>query len=75
MSKFIRSLIVMVGAIWAVTSLTQIAAPTFAQNDSRRQALPPTVLGEEEAYREDAKAYVAAFGGTIDEAVRLLKLQ
>ena len=29
----------------------------------------------EEAYLTDAEAYVAAFGGTIDEAVRRLKLQ
>lgn len=35
----------------------------------------PVVLSAEEAYREDAEAYVAAFGGTIDEAVGRLKLQ
>ena len=36
---------------------------------------PPVVRSAEEAYRTDAEAYVAAFGGTIDEAVRRLKLQ
>ena len=58
--------------VCAIILLVQAPVSTLAQSDSGRQ---PVVLSEEEAYRKDAKAYVAAFGGTVDEAVRRLKLQ
>lgn len=46
-----------------------LAVPVHAQDGG------PVLLSEDEAYRRDAVAYVNAFGGTIEEAVRKLKLQ
>lgn len=61
--------------VCVVVLLVQVPAPALAQSGGPGQAHPPVVLGTEDAYREDANAYVAAFGGTIDEAIRHLKLQ
>ncbi|CAG0937598.1 Large cysteine-rich periplasmic protein OmcB [Thermoflexales bacterium] len=58
--------------VCVVALLIQAPASTFAQSG---EPPVPVVLSEDAAYRNDAEAYVAAFGGTIDEAVRRLKLQ
>jgi hypothetical protein len=57
-----------------IVLLVQVPTATFAQGEGPGQN-PLVVRDSEEAYRVDAEAYVAAFGGTIDEAVRRLKLQ
>ncbi len=65
-----------VSLVCAFVLLFQTAAPAFAQNGNRGEQPPaPIVLREDEAYQEDAEAYVAAFGGTVLEAIRRLKLQ
>ncbi|MEO7841805.1 MAG: S1 family peptidase [Anaerolineales bacterium] len=60
--------------VCVIVLLVQVPVVTFAQSGGPGQP-PPVVRSDEEAYRADAEAYVAAFGGTIDEAVRRLKLQ
>lgn len=60
--------------VCVIVLLVQVPAVSFAQGEGPGQP-PPVVRSDEEAYRADAEAYVAAFGGTVDEAVRRLKLQ
>lgn len=60
--------------VFALTLSILITAPAFAQNSNSSNA-QPQILTEDEAYQRDAAEYVKAFGGTVDEAVRRLKLQ
>lgn len=55
--------------IVATVLFVMLAIPAHAQEGG------PVLLSEDEAYQRDAVAYVDAFGGTIEEAVRRLKLQ
>lgn len=50
-----------------------VVIPVHAQSDTASN--DPVLLSEDEAYRRDAQAYVEAFGGTVEEAIRRLKLQ
>jgi hypothetical protein len=59
----------------AIVLFIQSVTPTLAESNGPGRESEGVVLSADEAYYQDAEAYVAAFGGTIEEAIYRLKLQ